>query len=173
MSLFTALIKTTSLAVTFQSEFDCSNVAIIHWVNKTHSHDLTVTLVALVPILAVISDDMLFFVGVVYHIVYYNELIKFSISVILESASSILFCAVSRSFACLVISFWISFIISLVNVNEILSHATKLYGACCNTFGFAVSSATHSSKALTTVKLSLLFDVHFTISLFVQFQSSS
>lgn len=112
-------------------------------------------------------------IWIIYRHCVYRLLIKSSISDILHCVSSIQLCAVFRLFNCLVISSWMSVISSEVKVNDIESHATKLNGDCCNVFGFAVSSATHSSKALWIVIVLQSLSTHLMISLFTTFQSSS
>ena len=59
-------IKTTSLAVAFHSEFNCSIVATIHCVNKAHSQLLTAILVALDDKFAVICENITLFVGIAH-----------------------------------------------------------------------------------------------------------
>lgn len=60
-----ALIKTTSLAVAFQSAFNCSIVAIIHHVNNSHSQFVIAILVAELERFAVICENITLFVGIV------------------------------------------------------------------------------------------------------------
>jgi len=61
----TLLIRTTSLAVAFQSAFICSSVAIIHCSNNIHSPVFTVREVQEADKSAVISENTTFFVGIV------------------------------------------------------------------------------------------------------------
>jgi hypothetical protein len=58
-------IKTTSLAVAFQSAFNCSIVAIIHQVNNAHSQLVIAMLVAEFERFAVICEKTMLFVGIV------------------------------------------------------------------------------------------------------------
>jgi hypothetical protein len=65
------------------------------------------------------------------------------------------------------ISSFMSFISSLVTYIEIVSHTAKVYCVFQRTFGLLVSFNTTCQAHLTTVRVSPLLAVHFTISLLI------